>query len=260
MLIAAKCSECQSEFRFPEDWAGTEVHCAKCGKVLIVPMLEAKSEETVVIATLAEPKEETSKSSASAERSASVVGALALLLLFLMSLFGVGAFATIWIATHLGPPIRITSAPPLHAIRDVKLNVDVVKPKWIDERKARNKISPQMIIVALDRNGNFTEQRDLSVKDPEMAGRGGFKKYLVQLEKGKTYTVEMIITKSFAFEPLLVVYDPVGVEIATEVAPIGGKDARITFHARVGGMYDIHAAARRSLGVGSYTLKISTEP
>jgi len=262
MLIASKCSGCQSEFRFPEDWAGTEVHCAKCGQTLIVPMPEAKSDETVVLATLAEPKEEKPKPSMPAERSASVVGALALLLLFLMSLFGVGAFATIWIATHLGPPIRVTSAPPLHPIRDGKQIVDIGPPKFkIDEKRVDKWppfgpkiVAPQTIIAALDRNGNFTEQRALAPSDPLLAGQQAYKVYLVQLEAGKKYRIEMSLGET---PTSLTLFDPNDNLFANTA---GKKDASFSFVPNQAGVYRIHAAAPLPKDRAVYTLRITTEP
>jgi predicted Zn finger-like uncharacterized protein len=82
--------------------------------------------EDVVMTTLAAPNEgkpkppPVPKTFVPPERPASVVGALVLLLLFLMAIFGTGAFATIWIVTHLSPPLpknraeytlRITTEP-----------------------------------------------------------------------------------------------------------------------------------------------------
>jgi hypothetical protein len=267
MLIASKCSGCQSEFRFPEDLAGTEVHCAKCGQMLVVPMPVVTSEETVVIATLAEPKKEKPNTSLPAERSASVVGALALLLLFLMSLFGVGAFATIWIATHLGPPIRITSAPPLHAIREMKQNVDIAPPKFKIDDKRFDKdmvkkappigpkiVPPQTIIAALDRNGNFTEQRALAPSDPLMVGQRAYKVYLVQLEAGKKYRIEMSLGET---PTSLTLFDPKDNLFANTAAK---KDVSFSFVPNQAGLYRIHAAAPLPKDREAYTLRVTTDP
>src|SRR5260370_20643166 len=149
MPITTSCPGCKSLFRLPDDLAGQEVRCQKCAHVFVVPMPITGATEPSVVApeappeaappdvapsaaaqahktpaedgvmtTLAAPNEEKPKpppvpqTFVPRERPASVVGALVLLLLVFMAMFGTGAFATIWIVTHLSPPLPATSGPP----------------------------------------------------------------------------------------------------------------------------------------------------
>jgi predicted Zn finger-like uncharacterized protein len=147
MPITTSCPGCKSLFRLLDELAGQEVRCQKCTQLFVVPMpipgatepsvvapeapREAPPEEApsaaaqvpqtpvedVVMATLAVPKEEKPKppplpkTFVPAERPGSLLGTLALLLLFVMGVFGTGAFATIWIVMHMSPPLRITPEP-----------------------------------------------------------------------------------------------------------------------------------------------------
>ena len=86
---------------------------------------EAPPQDDVVLATLAEPSEPEAGTKPPLpskrpplERPISVAWTLALLALFLVALLATGGLASIWVATHLAPPLRLTAAPMLNAKRD----------------------------------------------------------------------------------------------------------------------------------------------
>ena len=159
----------------------------------------------VVAATLVETKEESPapgpkppplpKSPPPPERPVSVLGTIALLLFFLLGLFGAGGFALVWIATHLSAPLPVTSAPPLHAgndrnfgkkknddreFLDQRKNVDVVK---IEKRQV---VVPEQIFVG----PGFVNSRLLAEPWIDHAGwnKGGpYRLYKISLQEGKNY-------------------------------------------------------------------------
>jgi predicted Zn finger-like uncharacterized protein len=175
------CPGCKSLFRLPEELAGEQVRCQKCKQLFVVsmpmsgtieppvlatePAPEASSPsappgsapieptapqapaDEVVMATVAEPKKEKPqppplpKTPMPTERPASALGALALLLLFVLGMFATGTFATIWIFTHLSPPLPIATASPLKVVREANQNAfwDENRNKNADKDKIREK-------------------------------------------------------------------------------------------------------------------------
>ncbi len=129
MPISATCPECQSLFDLPDDLAGQEVRCQKCEQLFTVPEPAAEVAEptTVEPEQTAEAPESDAAPVKTAEKAAvkpknrlapkegwaGTLVSLALLLMFSMSVCGIGTFAGVWIATHLSPPARGVVVPPL---------------------------------------------------------------------------------------------------------------------------------------------------
>ena len=125
MSITTSCPGCKSLFRLPEELAGKQVRCQKCAELFEVPHLVAPEATPiplalpvappaeVIEATLAEPAQTTVVQPPPLPNPAppSVGWAIVGLLLFLLSLLGTGGFATLWVATHLAPPLRVSAAP-----------------------------------------------------------------------------------------------------------------------------------------------------
>ena len=119
MSIETTCPGCKSLFQLPDDLAGETVRCEACGGTFEVPASEPiptvepiddEAKADVVLATLVDPLPEATPpppllARAAPDRPPSVLVTLVLMVLFVLGMAGVGAFATFWIVTHLGPAI-----------------------------------------------------------------------------------------------------------------------------------------------------------
>jgi hypothetical protein len=114
-------------------------------------------------------------------------------------------------------------------------------------------------------NGLFQTQDRISVTDPADPRRPGFhaKRYVVQLEAGKSYAIEMddLGAGVFGFDPYLRVESQQGNFILEDDdSGVGELDARIVFMAPQAGDYVVSATTFAPRMQGSYRLTIRTPP
>jgi hypothetical protein len=149
----------------------------------------------------------------SEERPASVLGALALLLLFFLGMLGTGAAATIWIVTHLSPPLPITSGPPLDAGRNGNQIFDFGNGKDWEKGEKRQEASPQQINFGFDNKAivnGVTDQAPF-IDHGKWNQDGPYRLYRVRLQEATTYNFWVGANQ---FEPRLRVFD--GQELVAE--------------------------------------------
>ncbi len=175
--------------------------------------------EAVVMATLAVPKEEKPKppplpkAFVPEERPASVLGAIALLLLFFLGMLGTGAAATIWIVTHLSPPLPITSGPPLDAGRNGNQNFDFGNGKHWENEEKRQEAAPQQINFGFNNKAivdGVTDQAPF-LDHGKWNQDGPYLLFRVRLQEATTYNFWVGANQ---FEPRLRVFD--GQELVAE--------------------------------------------
>jgi predicted Zn finger-like uncharacterized protein len=116
---------------------------------------------------------------------------------------------------------------------------------------ATKAVAVQTILAALDGTGTFADQRELSPSDPKLAGRGHYKAYLITLEQGKKYRIEMT-QKGVATS--LILLDPIQQKVGDVT------DAPLVFTAQRTGMYKLRVAASLPKAREPYSLRITTEP
>ena len=123
-----------------------------------------------------------------------------------------------------------------------------------------SRIPAETILARLDDADGFEDRRTLKATDavePNLVGAGPHKVYLLTLQKGQTYTLEM---SSDFYDPSIAVYDSTSKQVAAKIGNVGAKNARLTFQANETGTHRIHAAAARPRVQGEYTLKITRNP
>ena len=88
--------------------------------------------------------------------------------------------------------------------------------------------------------------------------------YELDLEKGKTYIIEMHAgendkrdPKEGPFDPYLRLENPRGLQVAFDDDSGGGLDARIIYKASIDGKYKIHATTLPENQTGEYTLTVT---
>ena len=231
-------------------------------EVILAPVAP---EDEVVMATLAEPsvdnKPPLPNKPVRPEPIVSLARTMALLALFLVAVFGTGIFASIWIATHLSPPLPITAAGPLHLKGDFRFDNRKGNRVFMDKERDRDlgfkdklpKPNPITIIVQFDADGKFEDERALTFNDPRNAD-GPFKTYHVELEAGQVYVFDM---RSDAFTPRMELFDANDNRIQTSVAK-AGNHSQMTHKAAKTGSYRIQAVANRGER-GPYTLNIEQQ-
>jgi RNA polymerase sigma factor (sigma-70 family) len=79
--------------------------------------------------------------------------------------------------------------------------------------------------------------------------------YIVKLEKGKTYQIDMIGANQKTLDPYLFLKDPGGKEVARDDDSGGNLNARILYTAKTSGNYQVQAAWVQH-GVGEFTLTV----
>jgi predicted Zn finger-like uncharacterized protein len=417
MPITMTCPGCKALFRLPDELAGEQVRCQKCARLFVVPPLasgspeepvaaaEARAAETPVLATLVPDSPEddvvvtlaeeqpttTAKAPPGAkqplppERTASILAAIGLLILFLVGILASGTFAVVWVATHLAPPLPVSARPSLPHLKNQDFGFDGNKKddlvfrdidhfnknfkrdglpvvaqgielrfdgraivlgrtddvagidhgKWNNdgpyhlyrvrlqkgttcdfdvratgfvprlqiydgalkvadrwgtfpadrvtlsyrpnrtgdyllwmttkERVAgdfvltigpEQKAAPAMqsILVALDEAGNLEDQRAFAVGDPNLPGRGVSKAYLLRLEEGKKYRIEMLLGDA---PTSVALFDGNEKPLANVV---GKKDATVIHEVNRTDTYRVQVSAPQANDGAKYTLRISTVP
>jgi predicted Zn finger-like uncharacterized protein len=113
------------------------------------------------------------------ERPPSVLWGLALLALFALGMLGIGMFAVMWIAAHLGPPVVMSAPPPIHGVGN---NGGAGKglPAAVE---------PQVMVLGPD-GGLFWNNQGLGVAPGVDHGKwsqdGPYHLYRVRLQEGAT--------------------------------------------------------------------------
>jgi predicted Zn finger-like uncharacterized protein len=134
------------------------------------------------------------------ERPPSVLRGLAMLALFALGTLGVGMFAVIWIATHLGPPIVMSGPPPIHG---APKNGGAVKgPANLVPA------APQEMVLGAD-GGLFWNNQGLGLAPGLDHGKwsqdGPYHLYRVRLQEGVTYN--FLVRGHAGVIPRLRIYD-----------------------------------------------------
>lgn len=111
----------------------------------------------------------------------------------------------------------------------------------------------QRILAGLDDAGTFTDKREFSPSDPKQV-LGSYKEYLVTLEEGKKYRIELSLGSS---ETTLQLLDPDDKTIASVQTR---KDATLSHTATRTGTYRVQAIGFLPKERAAYTLRISTLP
>ena len=221
----------------------------------------------VLMTTLAAPNEEKPKppplpkTFVPPERPASVVGALVLLLLFLMALFGTGAFATIWIVTNLSPPLPITSGPPLHAGRDGNQNFEFGNAKdWQKDDRffedKRQALAPEPVNFGFDNKAivnGWTDQAPF-IDHGKWNQDGPYRLYRVRLQEATTYNFYVGANQ---FEPRLRVFD--GEKLVADRSGQAPHDRlMVSYQPKRAGDYTLWITTRKRV-VGNFTLIVAPE-
>lgn len=244
MSITTSCPSCKALFRLPENLAGQPVRCQKCEQIFTVPMLVTgvpappapvapePPPEDFAPATIAEEepkidivvegkakKEESAKPPALPKnaavpkapaaplpppRLAGLLWTLVPLALFLLGMIGAGGFAAIWVATHLGPPLR-SAANPDRIDRKGNVNdgafdhkkqadglvvAEVKKDKGVVELKEARPVVPAQIFVDFNNRGFVQDRTDLPawVEHGKWGNDGPYRLYRIHLKQGLNYT------------------------------------------------------------------------
>lgn len=114
------------------------------------------------------------------------------------------------------------------------------------------KITLQTLNRALDAEGKLVDMQTFVVNDARIFGQGSYKSYLVRLEKGKRYRIEMAQGPAATS---VTVFDPLGLQAA---AVINQHAATVIHAANHTGVYRINVAG--PLDKQQYTFRITTEP
>jgi hypothetical protein len=165
-------------------------------------VVKTRPQDDVIAATLAETKEEAPvarpkppplpKSPPTQEATVGMLGAVALLLFFLLGLFGTGAFAFVWVATHLSAPLPVSAAPPLHAGNDANRNVGEKKNDGLILRDKGNRppVMPEQINFGPDGKGFVNDRMEMPAAWIDHDGwdkDGPYRLFKISLLEGKTY-------------------------------------------------------------------------
>ena len=240
MPITTTCPGCKARFRLPEELAGKQVRCQKCAQMFTVPMalaglsapaIAAPEEapipaaadtpppqddvilaalapdeppaEEVILAPLAEPK--AAAKPAPAERPVSLAWTMALLAFFLVAMLTTSAFASIWVATHLSPPLRVTALPPLNVKQDFPFDQERKDERvFIDKARDRDwdfkdkdrafkefgpQVTPEPIAFGFDGKAsvNSRTQTPPGFDHGKWDRQGPYRLYRIRLTKGVTY-------------------------------------------------------------------------
>lgn len=112
-------------------------------------------------------------------------------------------------------------------------------------------VAVQTILASLDGTGVYTDQRALSPSDPKLGVRGHYKAYLVTLEQGKKYRIEMTQKESATS---LLLFDPAEQKVGDQT------NAPLMFTAQRSGVHRLHVVAPLPKARESYSLRIAIEP
>jgi len=203
------------------------------------------------------------------EQSPSRFWAVVSLALFLFGVGATGAFAAIWVATHVTSP-QVVLVPSLKAahrmpvpIRGGKDFIPIFDGKkiWFKdgnvEGRTDNRKRLVRYLVVWNEQGRYEETHLLTANDPlelSAPGRGPYKEYYVDMFKGQKYRIEM---KSHFSTPMVIVSDAQGMQLAHQT---GINGVSIDFTPDQSASYRIRAIAGRPSSFGQYSIKIVELP
>jgi predicted Zn finger-like uncharacterized protein len=272
MPIPVTCPECGAAYRLADDLAGKVMKCKKCGAKVPIPAGAAKSGNGNGKGAAAAPK----KGGGAVKVLLAIGGVFGLLAFCCCVPSGFGSWWLFWRSR----PVVVINDASKDAFKDIsqdlfkdlakELAKDVPKDPFKDlakdfskdpfkdalkdafkdlAKKIGNSPSPVAGTVV------FNQQAFLSPKDPQMQGKP-YKAFLVTLEQGKTYVIDM---QSKELDSYLRLYDPANAQVAKDDDSGGGLNARITYTAKQAGAYQIHTTV--GIGMpptgGNFTLTVT---
>lgn len=278
MPFGLSCPSCQANFLLPDELAGRQVKCQRCGEVFRAPAAATPAPDEVVSARVAEepapppmprprrddfdadierPRRRSGwderrpppRGTRAAERRMDpwvIVGVVGGAVLFLGGIVA----AVAMISAPRPQPIVWKGAPAFGGPGMAPPGVfpgNQPPPPPLDVAKA---IQIQLVKGAFQ--GNFAFNAN-DMLDPDR--RNPCKLFVVTFEAGKTYVIDHKRAQQIFFDPYLRLENPNGIQVAFNDDHGGTLDSQIRFTPALAGSYRI-IATTLSGGVGEFTLSI----
>jgi predicted Zn finger-like uncharacterized protein len=173
--------------------------------------------------------------------------ALAFLGFLLAGALIIACFVAAWAVLDLGNSKKAAVLPPQPH------QVDFFKDKDKDKVKNAEWDNPGPRHVVFNVQGRYHRDENLRVEDPRDAELGHVKTYLIPMEKGLGYNIDM---KSTEIDAHLSLFDPDGNLVAKDDDSGGDLNSRILVDPKTTGQYRLLATDVKK-GSGAYTLDIA---
>ncbi|MBI2806229.1 MAG: hypothetical protein HYX68_14705 [Planctomycetes bacterium] len=268
MAISMNCPACLAFFELPDDLAGQQVRCQQCRQVF-----EVKAPPAPVVAPVpaAEAPPPPKRTPPPPEPTASLGWLIATLLLFVLGLFGIGAFSVAWIATHLGAPLQSTR--PIHLaeqdpdgvrFKDKRVAKDrfakddrALRDKgfFLDQKKPAEAVRPVEIFPAFDGSALVNARANFPagwIDHGKWGNDGPYSLHRIRLQQGKIYNFHVA---GFNITPRLRIFDGEA-SVADKMGVFPARRLMISYEPKRTADYLIHITTQERFA-GNFTMNIA---